>query len=51
VEVIGLTVSGCSEFEWFKKGLIFIHSFIISHKSIIGYRHHWMWNLSIVYTV
>ena len=26
---------------------IFIHSFIIFHKSIIGYRHHWMWNLSI----
>jgi len=23
-----------------------IHSFIILHKSIIGYRHHWMWNLS-----
>jgi len=29
----------------------FIHSFIIFHKSIFGYRHHWMWNLSIVYIV
>jgi hypothetical protein len=29
----------------------FIHSFIVFHRSIMGYRHHWMWNLSIVYTV
>jgi len=29
----------------------FTHSFIIFHKSNFGYRHHWMWNLSIVYAV